>query len=232
MKILICVPDTDLAQMLFEEVVSFAKETKLSGQVSNNSNYDHLRQQLSVNSFEYDIFLLDALDKECLNIARYIRMNNLIASIILIAIHSKQVSNILMYRPSALITRVDDNKQIINAIKWTYREQIRANPYFIVKNKEAIIRIGYTDILWFESHQRTVTLHSKKQEITFYAKLSEVYEEISHEIFLRCHQSYIVNCNMIRHIDKVQKCIYLINGEIIEISKSYYQQVIAFASRR
>lgn len=232
MKILICIPGIDLAQTIFTYTMEAVKEVGILGEVSNNCNYEPIKRQLVANQFEYDVFVLDALDRKCLEMARFIRKRNLIASIIFVADNAKKIPNIMIHRPSALITKTDNSKQLKDAVLWTYKELITVKPYFTVKNKEAIIRVNYVDILWFESRQRTVILHGKKQEIVFYAKLSEVYELIPKEIFLRCHQSYIVNCNKIRCIDKTQKCIYLTNGEKIGISKNYYQDVISFANQR
>lgn len=231
MKILICIPDIELAQIIFAYTMEAVKEVGIPGEVSNNCNYELLKQQLVENQFEYDVFALDALDRKCQEMARFIRKRNLIASIIFVADNAKKIPNIMIHRPSALITKTDNSKQMKDAVLWTYKELITVKPYFTVKNKEAIIRVNYMDILWFESRQRTVILHGKKQEIVFYAKLSEVYELIPREMFLRCHQSYIVNCNMIECIDKTRKCISLTNGKKIEISKSYYQDVISFANQ-
>lgn len=231
MKILVCIPDMELAQAVFSYVVEIVRKAKFKGEVSKNGDYEMIRQQISANCYEYDIYLLDAIDRNCLEIARYVRSRNLISSIVFVAINANMVSNILIYRPSAIITKMEDLKQLKDAVLWAYKEQIAAKPFFTIKNKDAIMRVNYSDILWFESRQRIVTLHSKKKEITFYAKLNEVYESIPKDMFLRCHQSYIVNCNMISRIDKTKKCIHLINGKVIEISKSYYQEVISFANQ-
>ncbi len=230
MKILICVPDLEIAQKVFEYTVEIVKRIKLRGDVRNIRNFNLIKKELSENHFAYDIFLLDAQDRNCLNIARFVRDQNFVSSIIFVAAKEKRLSDILLYRPSAVLTDLDNNAQIKKALVWTCQEQIRANPVFTIRNKEEVLRIPYSDILWFESRQRIVVLHSRKKEISFYAKLSEVYALLPGEQFLRCHQSYIVNCSKISHIDKVENCIYLTTGHTIGISKSYYQDVISFCN--
>lgn len=228
MKVLICLPDLEVAQKVFEYAVEIVKSVRFSGDVRNIGNCDLIKKELSENHFAYDILLLDAQDRNCLNIARSVRSQNFVSSIIFVAVKGKKVPNLFLYRPSAVLTNLQNNEQIKKALAWACEEQIRANPFFVIRNKEEVLRIPYSDIFWFESRQRIVILHSKKQEISFYAKLSDVYELLPGELFLRCHQSYIVNCDKISRIDKVQNCIYLITGHAVGISKSYYRDVISF----
>lgn len=230
MKILICLPDLEIAQKIFEYTVEIIKSIKFRGDVRNIRNFDSIKKELSENHFAYDILLLDAQDRNCLNIARFVRSQNFVSSIIFVAAKEKRLPDILLYRPSAVLTDFDNNEQLKKVLVWTCQEQIRANPIFTIRNKEEVLRIPYSDIFWFESRQRIVILHGRRQEISFYAKLSDVYALLPGELFLRCHQSYIVNCNKISHIDKVQNCIYLTTGHAIGVSKSYYQDVISFCN--
>lgn len=232
MKILICLPDLETAQKVFEYTVEIVKRIKFRGDVRNIRNPGLIKKELSENCFAYDIIMLDALDRNCLNIARLVRRQNFVSSIIFVAVKEKKSSDIFLYRPSAVLTNIENNEQIKNALVWTCQEQLRANPIFTIRNKEEVLRIPYSDILWFESRQRIVILHSRNQEISFYAKLSDVYELLPEEFFLRCHQSYIVNCNKISRIDKVQNCIYLTTGHAVGISRNYYQNVISFFSSK
>lgn len=230
MKILIGLPDLEIAQKVFEYTVEIVKSIKISGNVRNINNCDSIKKELSENPFAYDILFLDAQDRNCLNIARSVRSQNFVSSIIFVTDKEKKLPDILLYRPSAVLTDLDNNEQIKKALVWACREQIRANPVFTIRNKEEVLKIPFSDILWFESRQRIVILHSSKKEISFYAKLSDVYALLPGELFLRCHQSYIVNCNKISRIDKVQNCIYLTTGHAVGISKGYYQDVISFCN--
>ncbi len=230
MKILIYLPDLEIAQKVFEYTVEIVKSVKFRGDVRNIRDFDLIKKELSENHFAYDTLLLDAQDRNCLNIARYVRSQNFVSSIIFVAVKGKRNPDIFLYRPSAVLTNLENNEQIKRALVWTCQEYIRANPIFTIRNKEEILRIPYSDILWFESRRRIVILHSRKQEISFYAKLSDVYELLPGELFLRCHQSYIVNCNKISRIDKVQNCIYLTTGHTIGMSKNYYQDVLSFCN--
>jgi DNA-binding LytR/AlgR family response regulator len=228
MKVLVCLPGQDEARMIFDHTAHTIKSLKIRCEVYCSSDYELIRKKLTDNIYTYDILILDGLDKECLAIAEYLRSRNLICTIIFIARDTSKIRNIFIYRPSYLVTKPEDGRQLHAAVSWAYNEQIKARPYFMVKNKDELLKIYHSDILWFESRQRIVVLHGKKQEISFYAKLSDVHELLPKEHFIRCHQSYIVNTGMIIRVDKVLRHIYLATGDEIEISKSYYAQVMSF----
>ncbi len=218
MKIKIFMHQESIGRKAFEETVEAVKALRISCEVSFQADFSKLRDQIKENCFEYDVIILDPLDRDCLEAARMIRKQNFLSSILFISV-KQQKPNILRYRPSAIITEVENGVQIKDAIGWAYREYCRAHPFFTVRNKDAIIRVRYADILWFESRQRIVTLHARHQDISFYAKLADVNNVIPQHEFIRCHQSYIVNVNNVRKIDKVNKRLYLSTSDSIEISK-------------
>ena len=89
------------------------------------------------------------------------------------------------------------------------------------------MRIDYGSIAYFESRQRIVVMHTHHQAIEFYAKLSEVFSSLPDSDFVRCHQSFVVNMNLVRTLDKANRLFVLNNGTTIEISKSQYPSVLA-----
>lgn len=228
LQVLICLPQPEESMLVFDYTASVIKKLRIKCEVFCSPNYEIIRKKLAANIYSYDILLLDAVDRECLAIAEYLRKRNFIGSIIFIAKDAAKLHNIFIYRPSYLVTKLDDDRQIHSAMVWAYNEQMKVRPYFSIKNKDELLRIYHADILWFESRQRIVILHTRKQQVSFYAKLSEVHELLPKEDFIRCHQSYIVNYHMIIRVDKVQRHIYLATGDVIEISKGYYAQVMSF----
>ncbi len=156
------------------------------------------------------------------------RKGNLISTLILFAKRAPNIHMVMPLRPSFLISGAETEIQLKNAIAYSYNEQLRAHPYFMVKNKDMLIRINYSDILWFESKQRTVILRSRKREISFYAKLTDLLPMLPQDQFIRCHQSFIVNADQVEWMDKTRRCLCMATKDEIEISRSYYPQVAAY----
>lgn len=88
------------------------------------------------------------------------------------------------------------------------------------------MRINYTEILYFESNKRIVTLYTNKMSVDFYGKLNDIQQTLPAQMFMRCHQSYLINIEKVVRLDKSNRLLRLRNGCEIEISKSSYPQVL------
>lgn len=227
MKIAVFSEQQEITYLIFDEVVSVVRTLRLQCEVKSFTNSILLKKQLNENVFSFDILVLDSNEKESFLISNIIRKKNFLCSIIFATVGTKINLNVFDYRPSGVVN-LENNKQIKRAIIWSVQEQAKINPYFLIKNKEEIFRIPFQKIIWLESRQRTVTLHSDERDIIFYAKLSDVYERLPEHSFLRCHQSFIVNVDKIILVNKVQHTILLQDGTELEVSKSYYPGVIDF----
>lgn len=200
------------------------RSRRLSCELSYYTRLDGVRENLSRNPQHYDVLILDALDPPCLTLARAVRSKNLTASLIFAAEKEPDIQSILKYRPSACIAGGQNADALAGALLHCCGEQLRFRPYFTVKNKDMLLRTNYNDILYFESRLRVVVMHAKRQTVEFYAKLNDVLPRLP-PVFIRCHQSYIVNMDQIRQLDKAARQCVLTSGERIEISKSRYGEI-------
>lgn len=82
---------------------------------------------------------------------------------------------------------------------------------FVFKNMDGIYRLPIDQILYFYSDKRVVVLVCNKnpgqKEYSFYAKLDEVEQQLKGK-FVRIHQRYLVNPQLVQHIgtDHVTIC--------------------------
>ena len=227
LKIAVCSKREGYAEKLFNTAREIISKSKLKCELSYHLNTDKIIANLKENIRTYDALFLDMKDEECLRVSRGLRKKNYKASIIYINDDVLGIESVLKFRPSALITDCGDAEQVLDSLKRVYTEQAAVKQYFTVKNRDDIWNVNFDDILYFESNQRIITVHTKKQIIKFYAKLSEVLAELPQDQFVRCHQSFAVNMSEVKAINKVDHLLKLSNGEIIEISKSLYSKFIA-----
>lgn len=74
--------------------------------------------------------------------------------------------------------------------------------FLCVKSEYADRLINRRDIVYIESKDKVLYIHTKENEvIKTYGKMSNIQEQIDDSTFLRCHQSYIVNMNEINGIE-------------------------------
>ena len=232
MRIIISLGNEQDSKKIFETMQVIVKTKRIKSEITWSLNHDAIRKQLKEDAFYYDIFILNALDDECMKTAVFMRKRNLTSTLILLTKNIPNIHKIMVLRPSFLLTGEDDWKLLGNAITYAYNEWLHTYPFFTVKNKEVLIRVNYSDILWFESQQRIVTLHGKKKEISFYGKLMDVIPMLPKDQFIRCHQSFIVNADLVEQLDKTSRCLYMVTNDMIKISKSYYADVVAYIDAR
>ncbi len=74
---------------------------------------------------------------------------------------------------------------------------------YLIKQRSSIFKIYVKDIVYIESDNTKCfiyTANGKKHVV--YKHLSKIEEELSNDMFLRCHQSYLVNMNYVESVDK------------------------------
>ena len=84
-------------------------------------------------------------------------------------------------------------------------------------------RIPTKDIIYLESRQRLVYLHTTDQVYRFYGKLPEIRSNPIFQSFITCHHSFLVNPEYIQKISP--GTVTMNNGERIPISKSHAKDV-------
>lgn len=74
---------------------------------------------------------------------------------------------------------------------------------FLIKRRNNIIKVPFSDIRFIESNNSKCTVHTSSGiDYILYKHLNDIENELSDDRFLRCHRSYIVNLNCVASVDK------------------------------
>ena len=86
----------------------------------------------------------------------------------------------------------------------------------IIHSQESLRFVSHTDISYCKSDNcyTSVFLHDG-EELVMCKSLKKVFDELNPDLFVRVNQSYVVNKNYIRLVDKRNKLIELVNGKRI-----------------
>lgn len=95
-----------------------------------------------------------------------------------------------------------------------------AGESFSVEIRGDVRRIPYHQILFFESGNKRLNLHTQRKEIPFSGTLEKLEQELP-DTFIRVHKSFIVNRTAIRQIQYGQNQVILEGDITIPISRSY-----------
>lgn len=78
-------------------------------------------------------------------------------------------------------------------------------------------QVTLKDIIYIETEKHNIIIHTTSGVLKCNNRLSELEEELDEEWFFRCHNSYIVNLDMVKRVKKT--ILILLNGDSIEVSQ-------------
>ena len=97
---------------------------------------------------------------------------------------------------------------------------------FYYESRKEIVFIPYRDILYFQSDLKHVRIHNvNATENVIFAKLSQLEIKLDSH-FVRIHKSYIVNSCHVHSVDKKERTVRLLNGEILPVSDAQYDMAV------
>lgn len=174
----------------------------------------------------WGIILLDIVLKETdgINLAILLKQQYSFFKIIFITGYTKYLSDIFRANPDGLLYKPISNHHLKNAIH-SVLDKIEEDEkkYISVSSvKSGIVRINEGEILYLESEQRIIHIHTRDRIIDTYAKLDE-FHSLLPEYFIRAHKSYIVNLYDTSKLS--ENSLTLSDGTVIPVSRSRKKQV-------
>lgn len=139
--------------------------------------------------------------------AKEIRQTDPNVLIVYVTGHSKYMLDSFEVRPFRFLLKPVDEKIFMDCFHTCIREITRENFYFRYKYQRTNHKILSADILYFESQKRKIRIVTVHGTDEMYGKMDEIqeYMEKGNRVFLRVHQSFLVNYDHIRQLasDKI-----------------------------
>lgn len=227
MKILIFTSNRELLDMLREQtkmlLLAARQEAKIISFFTQESTY----KELSGNHSEFDLVVLD-IDylQDLKQIYNSFRIHNMHAAIVFISESYKLLDAAMLMRPTAYMKKPISPTKYKSRIQFVLNEHMALDGFFSFKQKQRLERIPCSEIEYFESSQRNVTVYLRgSRQYTFPAKLDDIEDKVPAISFVRCHQSYLVNMENVRQLDKVNKQFHMVSGSDVDISRRSISQV-------
>jgi DNA-binding LytR/AlgR family response regulator len=101
--------------------------------------------------------------------------------------------------------------------------EIQEKEYIILKSDKKNYKIKFNDILFIESLDNYIKVHTKDLSIICYERLSGVEEELPNKNFIRIHRSYIINLSK---IDVFTSAYVEIGERKFTIGRNYKDEVL------
>jgi len=191
------------------------------------------------NSSGDKLFFIDvnlSHDINGIELATKIRALDTDAMIVFVTTHGELAYLTFRYRIGAFDYIIKDKfngvensvLNILDAANSLYSENNAANcKFFSVKVGSELFKVPYDDIVFFVTHpsiQQRVSLFTSDSKLDFRGRIKDVANLDSQ--FFKCNQSYVVNVEKIKRVDRQEKEIELENGELIPISPRKITQLV------
>ena len=170
----------------------------------------------------YDCIFLDIEIGEMsgIDVSRYLReiLKNEITEIIYISSHRQYAIDLFDFDPITFLLKPIDEQMLIKGFtKFLKRLKINEEVFTFKKGRD-LHRIPLKDILYFESSDHKIILHTLNDSYNFYDKIERLVALLEPQKFLFVHKSYLVNSKHIQNFE--YDTITIDNGEVIPISQS------------
>ncbi len=174
----------------------------------------------------YDLIFLDIEFRQMngIDVGKKIRdeLRNDRIQIVFISARQEHAMELFSVRPMTFLVKPISRQEALDNLERAMALSELYDSYFEFRFDSENYRVPYGDILYFESSNRTVSIHTKYGEKKLYGKLHEI-EKHAPINFIRIHQSYLINRYYVTYwkADEVQ-----ISRQItLRISKSYQKKV-------
>lgn len=196
------------------------------------SGADELLADVEQNNLNYDLYLLDiymdsAEGKDSMNgieLAQKLRMRDDDVSICFVSTSNefyREAYN--LYAIQYLIKPVgrEDLERLIE--KAGKRRALRKEKRLSIKSRGQTGSIPYSQILYISSREHTVSVFCTDGAVWEYkGKLDELAVRVCGDMFMRCHQSFLVN---MYQVDNLSGNELMISGHRIPVSRRYYAEI-------
>ena len=133
-------------------------------------------------------------------------------------------------RPLNFLPKPFDEAGILKTLRKARSLLSMDESYYEFQNGNRQYRVNANEIVYFESDNKKILVHTISGTLEFYGKLSQVDKEMSGLDFVWIHKSYLVNY---RHIREAQyDTVLMSTGISLPISQTYRKQVRDFMLQR
>lgn len=224
MKIAICDDDINCVNLI-EDYIRECRKTVAECDAYQSG--EELLRTYRNNGERYDVIFLD-MEMEQLNgieTANHIREVDEYVIIVFITSHTEYMRESFQCSPFRFLVKPINETEFMTVFKDIEKKLSKQRKVFAFTENKARIRLFCEDIIYCESRDHWILIHTKDTTHKICKSLSDLYERLDKEMFYRVHKSYLINFHYIKSIK--ENNIYLYHCEkIIPISRTYKKAVL------
>lgn len=162
-------------------------------------NVNEVLLKIKSNDFYYDLIFLeiDFPDTNGMEIAKCIRQFKIKSEIIFITKNTSRLRDGYKYRVFDYLIKPVPVTYISEVMHRFLNDYFNSESLFCFKNGREMYNIRLENISHFVSSGRIITVVCQRQQYNYYGKMDDLENVLPEYLFIRPHQSYLVNLNYI-----------------------------------
>lgn len=224
LKIAIVDDDNLLCSELERYILAGCKSLQMKQQIDLYYDGESFCRALDQGDGYHLVFLdIELAEMNGVGVGHYIRerKNNNRMQIVFISGKRDYAMELFEIRPmNFLVKPLTDN--MIHACLQKYLELYPQTDYFRCKIGKIHHNIPYDTILYFESENKIVKIHTSDAVLEYYAKLADIENDLP-PFFLRIHKSFIINPRYI--LQHGAENVRMADHRLLGISRQYQKSV-------
>ncbi|MGN0166812.1 MAG: LytR/AlgR family response regulator transcription factor [Acetatifactor sp.] len=199
------------------------EKEKMQPEISCFENAEELLQELE-NGKQYDLLLLDVVmpEKGGIELARQLRREEMATSIVFISSNREMALQGYEVSAARYLAKPVDEERLREALLFCYGQSQKQRELLLPVNG-GMRKVAPKDIYYIEIIGRKCRVRQKREEWDTSLSIEELEEMLSEQGFVRCHQSFLVNCRYVR--DFRTSSMELTDGRSVPVSKHRIKEV-------
>ena len=185
-------------------ITEFFRDANIEFKIDEYRSSEALTAEFADGNAFYDLIFMDIFMEGLNGFEASVKIRKYDKSVAIVFLTKSPDFAIESYEVEAsgyLLKPADDKKLSLLLSKLTRTERPKS---IAIKKRGKVKTFDYRDIVYAESHAHTLTVHlTGGREDSIYYKLDDFEDELNDERFLRCHKSYLVNMDFVKHAEEV-----------------------------
>lgn len=199
------------------------KEEQICPEISCFDSAEGLLEEIARGS-RYDLLLIDVLmpGLDGMELARVLRSGKEPASIVFISCNREMALQGYEVSAARYLAKPLDKEKLKEAILFCYG-QYRKERELLLPVHGSMRKVAPKDIYYIEIAKRKCRIRLEKEEWDVSLSMAELEEMLSGQDFIRCHQSFLVNCRYVQSL--CSSSMELTDGRSVPVSKHRMKEV-------
>ena len=220
-QVAICEDESVMCNRLREFCTDILTDMSIEHEINVFSSAEEFEEAVTNSGSIFDVLLLDIElgGKSGMDLAHEMRERGSRISIIFITGSEEYLREGYSVQPIHYLLKPVSKEKVAKALKIDLDLNYHKNNIVLQKGAKTVI-LPVDEIIYIESFDHKVIVHSTHEEHVFKWSLSEIAQSLPENIFCRMHNSYIVNMKHI--VEFTRSDIVLSNGSRLPTGRKYY----------